>query len=59
LDVFANEPKLDKRYFDLANVFMTPHIGSSTLEAREAMARVLLDGLDDLDRGDWPRNRLV
>lgn len=59
LDVFANEPQLDERYFDLANVFMTPHIGSSTLEAREAMARSLLDGLDELDRGGWPGNRLV
>lgn len=59
LDVFANEPQLDERYFDLANVFMTPHIGSSTLEAREAMARLLLDGLDELDRGSWPPNRLV
>jgi lactate dehydrogenase-like 2-hydroxyacid dehydrogenase len=56
LDVFANEPRLDSRYFDLPNVFMTPHIGSSTVEARESMANALLEGLSDLDRGIPPPN---
>jgi lactate dehydrogenase-like 2-hydroxyacid dehydrogenase len=59
LDVFANEPRLDERYLTLPNVFATPHIGSSTIEAREAMARILLDGLQELDCGRWPANRLV
>jgi glyoxylate reductase len=56
LDVFANEPRLDPRYFELPNVFMTPHIGSSTVEAREAMANALLEGLSDLDGGIPPPN---
>jgi lactate dehydrogenase-like 2-hydroxyacid dehydrogenase len=59
LDVFAREPKLDSRYYDLPNVFMTPHIGSSTIEAREAMATTLLDGIDALRRGARPDNRVV
>jgi lactate dehydrogenase-like 2-hydroxyacid dehydrogenase len=59
LDVFANEPGLDPRYFNLANVLMTPHIGSSTIEARVSMAAALLDALEELARGSNPRNRLV
>jgi lactate dehydrogenase-like 2-hydroxyacid dehydrogenase len=59
LDVFAHEPSLDSRYFELPNVFMTPHIGSSTIEAREAMARILLESAEELDRGGTPANRLV
>ena len=59
LDVFANEPNIDPRYYDLPNAFILPHIGSSTLEAREAMARVLLDGLDALLAGEEASNRLV
>lgn len=37
LDVFVGEPEVARGYFDLPNLFMTPHIGSSTLEARVAM----------------------
>jgi lactate dehydrogenase-like 2-hydroxyacid dehydrogenase len=59
LDVFANEPGLDSRYFNLPNVLLTPHIGSSTIEARVSMAAVLLDAMEELARGSNPRNRLV
>ena len=59
LDVLANEPQLDSRYFNLPNVLMTPHVGSSTREARVAMAAVLLDAMEELARGSNPRNRLV
>ena len=59
LDVFANEPTIDPRYYDLPNAFILPHIGSSTLEAREGMAGILLDGLDRLERGQAVPNRLV
>ena len=59
LDVFADEPQLDRRYFALPNVLMTPHIGSSTIEARVSMGAVLLDALEELARGSNPRNRLV
>ncbi len=40
LDVFANEPKLDSRYRGLENVFLMPHLGSATVETRDAMGFV-------------------
>jgi glyoxylate reductase len=57
LDVFANEPNVDPRYFDLPNVFMVPHIGSSTIEARLGMGRILITGLGAWQAGETPPNR--
>ena len=59
LDVFSNEPKVDPRYFDLPNVFMLPHIGSSTIETRLMMGRALITGLNALFAGADPVNRLT
>ena len=59
LDVFAGEPKIDPRYYDLPGVFMVPHIGSSTLEARLGMGRILIEGLTLWQSGKEARNRVV
>jgi lactate dehydrogenase-like 2-hydroxyacid dehydrogenase len=59
LDVFNGEPRFDPRYTELPNVFMLPHIGSSTIEARRRMAAVLADGLLRLLRQQDAPNRLV
>jgi glyoxylate reductase len=59
LDVFNNEPQLDPRYFELPNVFMLPHIGSSTIETRRRMARGLIESLDQWRAGSEPTNRLA
>jgi len=40
LDVFENEPNVNPEFFKLDNVFMLPHIGSATLEARSSMAEL-------------------
>lgn len=58
LDVFANEPNIDPRYRALDNVFLTPHIGSATLQTREAMGWLLIHGLEALDQGRRPDNLL-
>jgi len=39
LDVFENEPYVPKELLQLSNVVLTPHIGTSTIETRIAMAR--------------------
>lgn len=59
LDVFEGEPDVDPRYFDLPNVFMVPHIGSSTREARLGMGRILIEGLQAWQAGAPIANRVV
>jgi len=43
LDVFRQEPDFDLRFKDLPNVFLAPHIGSATVETRNAMGFRALD----------------
>ncbi len=45
LDVFNNEPDLDKRYLNLNNCFVLPHIGSATHETRLAMSMMAVDNI--------------
>ncbi len=59
LDVFAGEPRIDSRYFELPNVFMLPHIGSSTIEARLGMGRILIEALRTWQAGGVAENRVV
>jgi hydroxypyruvate reductase len=52
LDVFRNEPAYDRRFAALPNVFLTPHMGSATIETRAAMGFRALDNIAAwLDRG--------
>ena len=60
LDVFNGEPaNVDRRYFDLPNVFMVPHIGSAARQARIGMGMMLLDGFEALRAGEPVSNRVV
>ncbi len=45
LDVFANEPEIPPGYLALENVVLLPNIGSATIEARNAMGFLALDGI--------------
>ena len=45
LDVFRNEPAFDERLASRPNVFLTPHMGSATLESRNAMGFRALDNI--------------
>ena len=45
LDVFNNEPNLDKRYLELNNCFVLPHVGSATHETRLAMSMLAVNNL--------------
>lgn len=59
LDVFNNEPNIAPGYLDLPNAFLLPHIGSSTWEARIAMAQVLVEALQAFCRGEDAPNRIA
>ncbi len=45
LDVFEHEPKVDKALTRMANVALTPHLGSATPDVREAMANIVVDNI--------------
>jgi lactate dehydrogenase-like 2-hydroxyacid dehydrogenase len=59
LDVFKTEPGGNPDFAVLPNVFMLPHLGSSTRETRKAMGDRALDNLDAFFAGREPRDRLV
>lgn len=46
LDVFAGEPAIHAAYYELPNCFLLPHVGSATVETRNAMGFRALDNLD-------------
>lgn len=56
LDVFNNEPNLHPEYLNLSNAFLLPHLGSATLETRNAMGFRALDNLDAFFMGQTPRD---
>jgi glyoxylate reductase len=45
LDVYEGEPRLDPRWLDTPRTVLLPHLGSATVEARNAMAGLLCKGL--------------
>jgi lactate dehydrogenase-like 2-hydroxyacid dehydrogenase len=59
IDVFNNEPNVDKRLSALPNTFLMPHIGSATAETRDAMGFRALDNLDAYFAGREPRDRVA
>ena len=58
LDVFRAQPDYDLRLRDLPNVFLTPHMGTATVETRAAMGHRALDNVADFLRGSTPRDAL-
>ena len=54
LDVFRDEPNVPEALLGLPNVVLTPHLGSATRQAREAMTRLVVDNLLAVERGDPP-----
>ena len=43
LDVFEEEPKITDALLTMENVVLLPHLGSATIETREAMGFRVLD----------------
>jgi glyoxylate reductase len=54
LDVFEDETKIPPELFDLPNTVLTPHTASATVEARLAMARIVVDNMNDGLEGRQP-----
>jgi phosphoglycerate dehydrogenase-like enzyme len=55
LDVFDREPPPDLELIEMPNLFSTPHLGGSSLEAVLAMGRAAIKGLSD-GKDAFPEN---
>jgi lactate dehydrogenase-like 2-hydroxyacid dehydrogenase len=56
LDVYNNEPALNPEYRTLENVVLLPHLGSATVETRDAMGRIVIAGISSILAGETPKN---
>lgn len=54
LDVFRSEPDFDQRFAELDNVILSPHIGSGSVETRNAMGFRALDNIAAVLAGKGP-----
>ncbi len=60
LDVFNGEPdRIHPGYRQLDNVFLLPHIGSATVETRDAMGFRAIDNLVAIFNGEEPGDRVA
>jgi glyoxylate reductase len=56
LDVFEHEPKVDPALLAMANVVLTPHLGSAVRELRQSMAHIVVDNILAILEGRRPPN---
>lgn len=59
LDVYEREPAVEAALTGLPNAVLLPHLGSATLEAREAMGMKVADNLDAFFAGREPLDRVA
>jgi lactate dehydrogenase-like 2-hydroxyacid dehydrogenase len=59
LDVYNGEPRLNPAYMTLENVVLLPHLGSATIETRDAMGRIVLSGIGAILAGETPANMVI
>jgi len=56
LDVYEREPLVEPGLINLANVVLTPHLGSAALDTRERVAGILVDNAIAVIEGHRPPN---
>jgi lactate dehydrogenase-like 2-hydroxyacid dehydrogenase len=59
LDVFEREPAIAQALTTMANVCILPHLGSATIETREAMGMTVVENLTAFFDGKEPPTRVV
>ncbi|MEM6677676.1 MAG: D-glycerate dehydrogenase [Pseudomonadota bacterium] len=59
LDVFEREPAITEALTSMPNVCLLPHLGSATIETREAMGFTVLKNLEAFFGDQDPPNRVV
>ena len=58
LDVYNGEPNIHPRYLTLPNVFVLPHLGSSTTKTRTAMANLATSNIEEFFETGKCRNKI-
>ncbi len=58
LDVYNGEPNIHPEYLTLPNVFVLPHLGSSTMKTRTAMANLAIKNIEDFLKSGKCSNRV-
>ena len=51
IDVYENEPKIERALLTMDKVVLTPHLGSAVMELREKMAHVVVDNIAAIVEG--------
>ncbi|MEM8697779.1 MAG: D-glycerate dehydrogenase [Pseudomonadota bacterium] len=59
LDVFEREPAITEALTTMPNVCLLPHLGSATIETREAMGMTVLSNLTAFFKGEEPPTRVA
>ena len=59
LDVFEGEPIINASLLECGKTVLLPHLGSATLETRQAMGFRVIENLDDFFEGREPRDRVI
>ena len=59
LDVYAHEPAIDPRWFDIPNVVLLPHLGSATFEGREASGERVITNIRVWADGHRPPDQVL
>ena len=59
LDVFENEPAINKKLMSMENVVLLPHMGSATIEGRIDMGEKVLINIKTFTDGHSPPDRLI
>ena len=59
LDVFEHEPNIHPELLKVPNAVLLPHLGSATIETREAMGCRVLKNMTEFFAGDVPHDRVA
>jgi glyoxylate reductase len=59
LDVYTHEPAVDARLMALANVVLLPHMGSATIEGRDATGARVIANIRSWSDGHRPPNQVL
>tara|TARA_Y100000590_G_scaffold230337_1_gene259677 strand:+ start:1631 stop:2584 length:954 start_codon:yes stop_codon:yes gene_type:complete len=58
IDVYNGEPNIHSEYLNLPNVFVLPHLGSSTMKTRTAMANLAIQNLEEFFKTGKSQNKV-